>query len=137
MNVWSFTGNLGGDAEQRYTANNDPVVSFSVAIKSGYGQKESTVWAKCSLWGKRGEAIAQYLTKGTQVAVSGELSVREWEKDGVKRSSIEVRANDVTLLGKKATEDAPKKPAKAAAGERLQDMDSDIPFAPHQARTVA
>lgn len=56
MNNWNFTGNLGKDAEQRYTPGGDVVVQFSVAIKSGYGDKAQTTWARCSLWGKRGEA---------------------------------------------------------------------------------
>jgi len=71
MNNWNFTGNLGRDAEQKFIPSGDSVVSFSVAVKSGYGDKATTTWAKCTMWGERGEAVAQYLTKGQLVGVSG------------------------------------------------------------------
>lgn len=63
MNNWNFTGNLGKAAETRHTSSGDAVVQFSVAVKSGYGKNEKTTWANCSMWGKRGEAVAPYLTK--------------------------------------------------------------------------
>lgn len=102
MNNWNFTGNLGNDAEQKYTAGGDSVISFSVGVKAGFGDKATTTWARCQMWGKRGEAVAQYLTKGQLVGVSGEVNMREWQdKEGQKRQSLEVRVNDLTLLGKK------------------------------------
>ena len=128
LNSWQFTGNLGRDCEQRSTPNGAPVVSFSVGVKSGYGKNEATTWANCQMWGKRGEAVAPYLTKGQLVGVSGEVNLREWtDKDGGKRQSLDVRVNDLTLLGKK--DGAPKaekaeKPAKPKTGE----PDDDIPF---------
>jgi len=131
MNVWTFTGNLGRDCETRFTKNGDPVVSFAVAVKSGFGDKAETTWAKCNLWGKRGESVAPYLLKGTQIAVSGELSQKEWtNKDGVKQQNIEVRVNDVTLLGKRdaSAGDVPRPAAKPAAKSGFEDMDSEIPF---------
>ena len=102
MNVWNFTGNLGADAEQCFTQSGDSVVSFSVGVKAGFGDKATTTWARCRMWGKRGEAVAQYLVKGQLVGVSGEVSMREWEdKNGVKRTNLEVRVNDLDLLGGK------------------------------------
>src|SRR5690606_3120618 len=102
MNVWNFTGRLGSDAETRFTPSGDPVVSFSVAATSGYGDKAQTTWARCSMFGRRGAAGAPYLTMDQQVAVSGELTAREWtNRDGLKRTSIEVRVNDVTLVGRR------------------------------------
>ena len=99
MNVWNFTGRIGNDAEQRHTAGGTPVLQFSVAVTSGYGQKKETTWARCSLYGKRGESLAPYLLKGGQVGVSGEVTLREWDgKDGSKQKSLEVNVNDVTLL---------------------------------------
>lgn len=139
MNNWNFTGNLGKDAEQRFTAGGDSVVSFSVAVKAGYGDKATTTWARCSMFGKRGEAVLQYLNKGQLVGVSGELSTREWEKDGKKHTSIEVRVGDLTLLGKSdGQRDKPAKQDKpearnsggAQGGGSFDDFDSDIPFAP-------
>ena len=124
MNVWNFTGNLGRDAEMRYTSKGEPALSFSVAVKAGYGQHEKTSWARCTLWGKRGESVAPYLVKGALVGVSGELAQTKFTtKDGVDQYTLDVRVNDVTLLGKKSGE-----PAKAAAGIADPYEDSSIPF---------
>jgi single-strand DNA-binding protein len=126
MNVFTFTGNLGKDAEMRHTANNDAIVSFSVAVKSGFGKNEKTAWVKCNLWGKRGEAIVDYLKKGTQVGVSGEFGMSEWtDKDGNKRTDPEVRVNDVTLLGGKPSQG--QAPNKSQTGG-LAEMEDSIPF---------
>jgi single-strand DNA-binding protein len=140
MNSWCFTGNLGGDAETRHTASGDAITSFSVAVKAGYGDKATTTWVKCSMWGKRGEAVAPHLLKGTQVGVSGEAGLREWEdKQGAKRTNLEVRVNDVTLLGgkKQAGEREPELSKQAAATNALRDMKDEIPFLPHGFRTIA
>ena len=128
MNVFSFTGNIGKEAEIRHTANGDAVTGFNVAVKSGYGQNEKTVWVKCSLFGKRGEAVAPYLLKGQQVAVSGELSIQEWtNKEGEKVTDIAVRANDVTLIGGKKQAEAPNN-GNTNRSRSLADHADDIPF---------
>lgn len=128
MNSWNFTGNLGRDCEQRYTPSGDCVTSFAVAVKSGYGDKESTTWARCSMFGKRGESVAPYLNKGQLVGVVGEMTAREWtDKEGQKRTNIEVRVNDLTLLGKR--DDAPRQSAPQRPAPQSNDDDSDqIPF---------
>lgn len=132
MNVFTFTGNLGNDAEQRFTPNGDSIVSFSVPCKSGFGDKAVTSWIKCSLWGKRGESVLPYLKKGQLVGVSGEFSAREWtDKEGQKRVSNECRVNDVQLLG--SAREADNKPSadKSQQGKRVShgdSLDSDIPF---------
>lgn len=107
MNSYQFTGNIGRDAEQKFLTDGTSIVSFSVAVKSGYGDKEATTWPKCTMFGKRGEGVFPYLKKGQLVGVSGELTLREYDKkDGSgKGASLEVRVNDLTLLGKKG--DAP------------------------------
>jgi len=128
MNVFSFTGNIGKEAEIRHTANGDAVTGFNVAVKSGYGQNEKTVWVKCSLFGKHGEAVAPYLLKGQQVAVSGELSVQEWtNKEGEKVTDIAVRANDVTLIGGKKQAEAQNN-GNTNRSRSLADHADDIPF---------
>ena len=129
MNSWQFTGNLGRDHELRHTPNGDAVVSFSVGVKSGFGEKASTVWANCSMFGKRAEAVAPYLSKGQLVGISGEVNLREWtDKDGGKRQSLDVRVNDLTLLGGK---DKPvAKPSKEPRPDfpRTRDDYGDAPF---------
>lgn len=145
MNNWNFTGNLGQDADQRYTPNGDSVVSFSVGVKSGFGDKATTTWARCSMFGKRGESVLSFLNKGQLVGVNGELTAREWtDREGLKRTSIEVHVADLTLLGKRddnqAKEPAPQRqqprPAapQAGPGGSIADLDSDIPFAPMYGR---
>ena len=140
MNSWSFTGNLGRDAEQRYTQSGDSVVSFSVGVKAGFGDKATTTWANCSMFGKRGESVAPYLKKGALVGISGELNNREYQdKEGQKRYSLDVRVSDLTLLGgKQSGESAPSQPkpqrnAQGAQGGGMGDMEDDIPFARHGA----
>lgn len=130
MNVFTFTGNLGGNAEQRYTQSGDSVVSFSVAVKAGFGDKASTTWVRCTMFGKRGESVLPYLNKGQLVGVSGEFSAREWDdKQGQKRTSIEVRANDLTLLGK-AEREQQQAPARSEKQSPVKsgDLDDDIPW---------
>ena len=135
MNSWCFTGNLGRDAEQIFIPSGESVVEFSVAVKSGFGKSESTVWPKCTVWGKRGEGALPYLKKGQQVAISGEVALREYDKkDGSgKGYSLEVRVNDITLLGGKreAVQDE-HNTAKANAFQppaaTFAAFDDDIPF---------
>jgi len=131
MNVWNFTGNLGKTAEQRFTTGGDSVVSFSVAVKSGYGDKATTTWANCQMWGKRGESVLQYLTKGQLVGISGEVTLRTYEKkEGGTGFSLEVRVNDLTLLGKKDSEHAEPAQVKPAAKQAAQSFDEfdDVAF---------
>lgn len=134
LNVWTFTGNLGNDCETKYTQKGDAVVTFYVGVQSGFGDKATTTWARCSLFGKRCESVAPYLLKGQLVGVSGELSAREWQnKDGQTKTSIEVRVNDVQLLGKKDGQQqaAPQRQApRQATQQAAQDDwgDSDAPF---------
>ena len=135
MNAWQFTGNIGKDAESRFLPNGDPVVSFSVGVKSGYGEKATTTWARCAMFGKRAESVSQYLTKGQLVGISGEVTLREWnDKEGQKRNSLEVRVNDLTLLGKKDGQQAApqrqatQQQAKPADSGGFGDFDSEIPF---------
>ena len=140
MNSWSFTGNLGRDCDTRHTAAGDAVVSFSVGVKAGFGDKATTTWAKCAMFGKRGESVAPYLKKGALVGISGEVNNREYQdKEGQKRYSLDVRVNDLTLLGGKSdrAESAPSQPAKPrnAQGAPKQSFEDDgeIPFTPHGA----
>jgi single-strand DNA-binding protein len=132
MNKFIFTGNLGKDAEVKVTQSGMHVCSFSVAVKSGYGDKQKTTWANCALFGKRAEGqLPQYLTKGAQVAISGELTLDEWEgKDGTTQKSIKVNVDDLDLIGGKPEGSAPAQkqqqaPAAPAPGD---DGFDHIPF---------
>lgn len=96
MNVLTVSGNIGRDAEVR-NAGGTAVAGFSLAMKSGYGDKAQTIWLDCSIWGKQAESgLVQYLKKGQFVVVSGEMGTRE--HDG--KTYITLRVNNVTLGGK-------------------------------------
>ena len=97
-------GNLTRDPELRTTPSGASVCSFSLALNRSYKNAEGN-WQEVTdfidivAWGPLGERVAQYLTKGRPALVSGRLQSRSWEQDGVKRSKVEVVANDVTFLG--------------------------------------
>ena len=105
MNIFSFTGNLGQDAETKHLQSGTAICTFSVPVKKGFGDNQKTTWIRCNLWGKRVESLSQYLNKGTLVGVTGEFFMSEWEKDGVKNRMPEVDVKDITLLGSKQKEE--------------------------------
>jgi single-strand DNA-binding protein len=131
-NKISFAGRLAADAEVKFTPGGDPLCSFRVASDVGYGEKKSTNWFACQLWGKRAESLAPHLTKGQQVTVWGTLQLREWtNKDGAKQLSPDVRVDDVALQGgKQSGEAAPAKQDKPAQRPAPMDdfSDDSIPF---------
>ncbi|BCG63008.1 MAG: single-strand DNA-binding protein [Methyloprofundus sp.] len=115
-NVFSFTGAIGRDAEVRSTPNGQTVLSFTVANNIGFGDRQKTLWVRVTLWGKRAEGSLQnYLKKGQQVFVSGELSQNEYQaQDGTTRTSLELNANIIDLLGKRNDQNAPQQQAYQA-----------------------
>lgn len=109
MNVFTASGNIGRDAEVR-NAGGTSVAGFSLAVKSGYGDKAQTVWVDCSIWGKQAESgLVQYLKKGQFVVVTGELGAREHEG----KTYVTLRVNNVTLGGKQDAQ-------KSAQGQQQQ-----------------
>lgn len=101
MNRICITGRVGADAETKYLQNGDAVVNVRVAV-AGWKKDADAMWLGVVIFGKRGESVAQYLTKGSRIGVSGRLQVREFERrdNGGKGTSVEIVADDVTLLGK-------------------------------------
>jgi single-strand DNA-binding protein len=105
MNTCVFSGNLGHDPSTKDVGQHQ-VTEFSLAVKSGYGDRQSTFWVRCQLWNRA--KLAEYLSKGSRVVVSGELNMREFDKkDGSKGYSLELRVNDLDLPPKSSTEPAP------------------------------
>ena len=153
FNKVMIVGYLGRDPELRYTTQGTPVCDFSIATterrkdKSGEMQ-ELTTWFRVSLFGRQAEVASQYLTKGRQVYVEGQLSQREWtDKDGASRTSLEVRGTDIQFLspasegdqvqvqvpvGKASAAKASAAPAprKQAGGKQKTQVidEEDIPF---------
>ncbi len=102
MNLFTFTGNLGNPAEVKYLPSGAVVCEFSVAVKSGYGDKEKTNWVRCAMFGKKAEGqLPIHLQKGTQVAISGELELQEWEGQNGKGAALSVRVENLDLIGGK------------------------------------
>jgi len=125
MKSLTIAGNIGKDAVTRTTQGGDKVTSWSVAVEERKGQDKRTLWFDCTLWGQRGESLAQYLTKGGRVAVSGELSTREHEG----KTYLTLRAEQVTLLGSKPDGDRQERgETKDQSSQQRNDMDDEIPF---------
>ena len=104
INKVILIGNLGKDPEVRYTQSGQAVADLRLATNDSWidkngQQQERTEWHSVVVWGKSAEACGKYLQKGRTVYVEGRLQTREWEKDGVKRYTTEVIANDVQFLG--------------------------------------
>ena len=111
-NVLSFTGTCGRDAEVRYLPSGQAVLNVTVANNIGYGDKQQTLWIQVALvWGKRAEgALKDYLKKGQQVFVSGELTQSEYKaNDGSTKTALELNASILDLLARKMRSASPNK----------------------------
>jgi single-strand DNA-binding protein len=103
VNKVILVGNLGRDAEVKVTAGGQSVASFSIATTETWTKdgekKEKTEWHRIVLWGRQADTLQPYLTKGKQIYVEGRLETRNWEKDGQKHYTTEVKADRIVLLG--------------------------------------
>ena len=105
VNKAILVGNLGRDPELRYTANGQPVCTFSLATTENWMSREGkreerTEWHRIVVWGKAAENCANYLAKGRQVYLEGRIQTNEWEdKEGQKRKTTEINAQTVQFLG--------------------------------------
>src|SRR5258705_7599327 len=108
VNKTILVGRLGRDPETRFTAGGTAVANFSIAtdetFKDKNGEKQKrTEWHKIIVWGKQAEIAQQYLKKGAMVFIEGRIQSREWEdKEGQKRTSFEIVANNFRMLGGRA-----------------------------------
>lgn len=123
MQTITIAGRIGRDAETRSTQTGDTVTGFTVAVDQRDGKSRSTNWWRVSLWGKRGEALAQYLTKGGSVTVSGEFSLSEYEG----KPQLNIRANEIALQGGKQDGAAPSK-SRSDEPAPADDLDDNVPF---------
>src|SRR4051812_4161302 len=106
VNKVILVGNLGRDAELRYTPGGAPVATLNLATTEVWndktsGQKqEKTEWHRIVLWGKSAESLSEYLTKGKQIYIEGRLQTRKWQdKDGNDKYTTEIRGDRIVLLG--------------------------------------
>ncbi|HWH49340.1 MAG TPA: single-stranded DNA-binding protein [Burkholderiales bacterium] len=150
VNKVILIGNLGRDPEVRYMPSGDAVANISIATtetwKDKNGEKqEKTEWHRVAMFGKTAEIAGEYLKKGSQVYIEGRLETRKWtDKEGQERTTTEVRADRMQMLGSRSggsermappEDDAPraaaaptKKSGGAAKGNSLEDLEDDIPF---------
>lgn len=144
FNKITIVGHLGRDPVLRYTPQGTAVCDFSVATserRTGGGGGDSqdiTTWFKITLWGKQAEVANQYLAKGKQVYIEGRLRQTEYtDREGLKRTSLEVNATDIQFLGARGEEGASAAPASrppaqsapaASSHDDRQPSDEDIPF---------
>jgi single-strand DNA-binding protein len=104
VNKVILVGNLGRDAELRYTPAGAAVATLNMATTEVWNDKagqrqEKTEWHRVVLWGKSAESLAEYLIKGKQIYVEGRLQTRQWDdKEGNKRYTTEIRGDRVVLL---------------------------------------
>lgn len=109
LNKVMLIGRLGRDPEVRYTSNGKAVASFSVATSEQWkdqsgADQERTEWHKIVAFGRLGEICGEFLNKGRQVYIEGRIQSRDWEdKDGNKRTSTEIIAADMVMLGGKGS----------------------------------
>src|SRR3954467_13842583 len=101
MMKFSAIGHLGQDAKTG-TGGSQPVVNFSIACKTGFGDRKRDFWVDCALWGQRGEKLLPYLVKGQQVYIEGEGGFRSYTaRDGMQQTVLTLRAETVELIGSK------------------------------------
>jgi single-strand DNA-binding protein len=136
VNKVILIGNLGRDAELRYTPGGAAVATLSLATTEVWNDRntnqrqEKTEWHRIVVWGKQAETLQEYLTKGRQIYVEGRLQTRQWDdKDGNKRYTTEIKADRITLLGG-GRNAAGERSAPPAPDEPPVDpiTDDDIPF---------
>jgi single-strand DNA-binding protein len=124
LSQWTGTANLVADAELNTTPNGKQVLKMRLAVNTGYKDTARTMWLAGSMWGDRGAKLVQWLQKGKLLALSGQLSSREYtDKNNVPRMSIELNVQELELLSTGSKEaEAPADDAPA------DDSESGVPF---------
>ncbi len=115
-----ITGNLTRDPELRTTANKTPVLTLGIAVNDRRKNQQTGEWEdypnfiEATMFGTRAENISKFLTKGSKVAIEGKLHYSSWEKDGKKRSKIDITIDEIEFMTKKQNESAPAQQAVPA-----------------------
>ena len=112
LNKAVLMGRLTRDPEMRYTQSNTPVTSFTLAIdrdRKGPNGERQTDFIDCVAWGKQAEFVKSWFAKGMMAIVVGRIQSRNWEdRNGNKRTSVEINANEVLFGESKKAKSAPK-----------------------------
>jgi single-strand DNA-binding protein len=119
LNVCSFTGRAGRDPELKYFESGSAIAQLTIAV-DGWKRDSEPLWLNLKVWGKLAQVAADYVKKGSQIAVSGQLENETWtdRASGEKRSKVVLNVKELTLLGSK----------KEAGGYGGDSSDEDVPF---------
>lgn len=142
LNKAQLIGRTGRDPETRYLPSGDAVTSFTLATSKKWKDKqtgeamEKTEWHRISMFGRLAEVASKYIKTGSLIYIEGEIETRKFvDKNGVEKSSTEIRASEMKLLGNKGESSgeapAPQRQQRQEAhpqGSGFDDLDSDIPF---------
>lgn len=143
VNLVILVGTLGADPETRYTPGGTAIASIRIATNESWKdkqtgeQKERCEWHRIEFFGRLAEIAGEYLKKGSQVYIEGKLRTDEYEKDGIKRWSTKIIADQMQMLGGKgdnsgagsSREPRQSKPAPDPSSVTRQELDEDeIPF---------
>lgn len=132
-----ISGNLTRDPELRQTASGLPVLGFGVAVNDRRKNQQTGEWedypnfVDCTMFGTRAESVAKFLSKGSKVAIEGKLRWSQWERDGQKRSKIEVIIDELEFMSTRdgsSSSQSNYAPAPAAPAVNASVYDEDIPF---------
>lgn len=124
INKVIITGNLTREPELRRTQGGMAILSFGVAVNDRRRNQQTGEWedyanfVDCTMFGNRAESLSNYLSKGTKVAIEGKLRWSQWERDGQKRSKLEVVVDDLEFMGAKQRQQ----------GAQTEMYDDDCPF---------
>jgi single-strand DNA-binding protein len=129
MNSIIIIGNIGQKPEIKTLPSGDKVANFSVGTASGYGDKKTTIWFNCSVFGKTAEVIEQYTDKGSKVFVQGRLEENTYtDKNGVEKTSFKLIGTNIQLLSQKEQSSPTPPPAIAQSSVAVLDNTDDLPF---------
>ena len=129
-NIFSGLVRIGSDPELRFIPSGKPVLTFSAASSTGYGDRQKTLWLRATYW-NNAEKMKEFLVKGNQISITGELSQTEYQaKDGSTKTSLDLNVHSIDLIGskKEGGQQAPQ-PRQAPANDLpYDDFDDSIPF---------
>ena len=133
INRVAISGNLTRDPELRVTAGGMQVLSLGVAVNDRRKNPQTGDWedypnfVDCTMFGTRAEAVSRYLSKGTKVAIEGKLRYSSWERDGQRRSKLEVIVDEIEFMSRRDGQ-AAQTAAAPVQTEPIDVYDEDIPF---------
>ena len=131
FNLVVLTGRICQDPELRYTANNTPVTSFSIAVdrRAKQGEERQVDFIPIVAWKQTAEFVSKYFQKGSMIGIEGTIQMRQYrDKEGAKRTAFEVIANNVQFVESKKQENTRASVMVDAEEDFTEVPDGDLPF---------